>query len=203
MIKKILIANRGEIALRIIRTCKELGIETFCIGTEVEKNHPHIKQADHSKIYKEFIYTNQKLIIETAKEFKVDAIHPGYGFLSENHEFAKLVSKEKIKFIGPSHKTLDILGDKAKAKEIAKKLKIPTAKSYIGKNLKQEAKKIGFPLLLKAVMGGGGRGMRKVENENEFDTLLEDVKNESQRLYSNTDICIEEFIEEPLSLIHI
>lgn len=197
MIKKILIANRGEIALRIIKTCKKLGIETFCIGTEVEKNHPHIQQADHSKIFKEFVYTNQELIVKTAKEFKVDAIHPGYGFLSENHHFAKLVTDSKIEFIGPSHKALDILGDKAKAKEIAKKLKIPTAKSYIGKNLKAEAKKIGFPLLLKAVMGGGGRGMRKVENEKEFDTLLEEVKNESSRLYENTDICIEEFIENP------
>ena len=197
MIKKILIANRGEIALRIIRTCKKLGIETFCIGTQAEKNHPHIKQADTYKLFDEFIYTNQELILKTAKEFRVDAIHPGYGFLSENNHFATLVQKAKIEFIGPSDKTLESLGDKAKAKALAKKLKIPTAKSYIGKDALTEAKKIGFPLLLKAVMGGGGRGMRKVESESEFNTLLEEVKNESKRLYDNTDICIEEFIEDP------
>lgn len=206
MIKKILIANRGEIALRIIKTCKKLNIQTVALASKAEQNHPHIRYADfHEIINKESpaeVYLDQKLIIKTAKKHKVDAIHPGYGFLAENSEFSRAVQEAGLIFIGPKPETLHTLGDKAQTRQLALELKVPVVPGYNGEKQDQEslleqAKKIGFPIMLKAVMGGGGRGMRKVDQASSFITELESAKKEAERLYANADMCIEKFVEQP------
>lgn len=206
MIKKILIANRGEIALRIIKTCRKLDIETIAIASKSELGHPHLKFADFIEVAdKELpaeVYLDPNLIIATAKKFGADAIHPGYGFLAENSAFSQAVQNAGLIFIGPNPDTLITLGDKAQTRALAIELNVPVVPGYNGtqqeeKALLKQAIKIGFPLMLKAVMGGGGRGMRKVLDQSHFASELESAKKEAQRLYSNTDICIEKFVQEP------
>jgi len=206
MFKKILIANRGEIACRIAKTCKNMGIKTVGIYSDADKNSLHIKYMDQSfnvgpsEIVKS--YLNISKIIEIAKTAKVDAVHPGYGFLSENPEFCLALSKAKIKFIGPSVDAIKSMGDKITSKHIAKKAGvniIPGTKGAI-KNIKdalKAVKKISFPVMIKATAGGGGKGMRVAHNIDELKSGFQSAKNEAKNSFGDDRVFIEKFIESP------
>jgi len=199
----ILIANRGEIALRIIRACKELGVKTNVIYSDPEKNSLITKFADKAhNIGNPKNYLNIKKIINIAKKAKIDAIHPGYGYLSENSEFSRLCKKDKIVFIGPSAKSMELMGNKVKAREIMNKLDVPvlegTNKPF--KNIseaKEIAGRIGCPIILKAVSGGGGKGMRIVREEKEFENAFNSAENEALSAFGNKDLYIEKYLEDP------
>lgn len=204
-IKRILIANRGEIAARIIRTAKKLNIETVAIYSDIDGNLPFVQMATHAvPLYKNTAretYLNIDRILEIAKEYKVDAIHPGYGFLSENAIFAEKVEEAEITFIGPSSFAIDAMGDKLKAKNLAEKAKVSTVPGYNGIiNSDEEAlkicKKIGLPVIIKAVAGGGGKGMRIVHNESDIIEAMRSAKREAMNAYANDEIFIEKFISE-------
>ena len=179
MFKKILVANRGEIAVRIIRACKELNIPTVAIHSDVDSESMHVRLADESICIgshkPQNSYLNVSAIMSAADVTGTDAIHPGYGFLSENYGFAGIVTKNKIKFIGPSSEIIKKMGDKIEAKKTAKKLGLPVIEGS-ERNIKtlEEAKKIssdiGYPVLIKASAGGGGKGMKLVKNKNELDS---------------------------------
>ena len=205
-IKKILIANRGEIALRVIKTCKEMGIQTVTLYTEEDKQLPHSYKSDESYYLGQGTlaqtYLNQQMIIDIAKECGADAIHPGYGFLSENTDFCKKVSKAGIIFIGPSVSAIEIMGDKKTSKVEMEKIGIPLIPGYHGENqdadfLANEAKKIGYPVLIKATAGGGGKGMRIVEREVDFLEALAGAKREALNAFSNDKVLIEKYIKNP------
>ena len=205
-IKKILIANRGEIALRIIQTAREMGIETVTLYTDEEKDLPHASAGDQSYCLgsgalKE-TYLNQKKIIEIAKASGADAIHPGYGFLSEKSTFAKLVTDNNLIFIGPSAESIDLMGDKKTSKIKIQQLGVPSIPGYHGDNqdsahLATEAKRIGFPVLIKASAGGGGKGMRIVEDEKEFEDALNAAKRESLNAFGDDTVLLEKYITSP------
>ncbi len=199
MFKRILIANRGEIALRIIRTLKLLGIESVVIYSDVDKNLPFVKYADYSQnIGEPLNYLNIELILDIAKKYKVDAIHPGYGFLAENSKFAKIVEENNIKFIGPNYKAMNMLGDKANAKKIAKEINIPIAESSPDlkdiNEIKEYIKKIGLPVLIKASAGGGGKGMKKIESFENIDEVILSAKREALNNFSDDRIIVEKYI---------
>lgn len=205
-IKKILIANRGEIASRIIRTCWKLKIETVAIYSNPDADKPFVKEADKSIPLDGFeakdTYLNIEKIIHIAKQEGVDAIHPGYGFLSENPIFAQQVREAGIIFIGPSPEAIQKMGDKVLAKKIMKELGVPVIEGYEGENQNPEyllemAKQIGFPVMIKASAGGGGKGMRKVENESEFFSYLESAKREAKNFFMNDHVFLEKFISLP------
>jgi len=201
--KKVLIANRGEIALRVIRACKELGIETVLVYTTPDKDTLAVKFADKKYCIGNAIsYLDIKKIINIAKKTKADAIHPGYGFLAENAKFAKLCEKSKIKFIGPTSRTIELLGDKVKAKKTIIKAKVPviegTRKSL--KNKKHAfkiAKKIGYPVMIKAASGGGGKGMRIVRKKEELEKAYESAEIEAHISFKDKTLYIEKYIENP------
>jgi 3-methylcrotonyl-CoA carboxylase alpha subunit len=205
-INKILIANRGEIALRIIQTCREMNIKTVTIYTEEEKSLPHSFAGDQSYslgsgALKE-TYLNQDLLIEIAKKTGADAIHPGYGFLSEKSSFAKKVNAAKIIFIGPTPESIELMGDKKSSKNKILELGVPSIPGYHGDDqsleiLSQAAKKIGFPVLVKASAGGGGKGMRIVEEESEFLAALEGAKREALNSFGDDTVLIEKYIKSP------
>ena len=206
--KKILIANRGEIAIRIARTCNDLGIKTIGVFSEDDLNSLHLSKMDESFMIDEkgaSAYLNIKKIIEIAKSEKVDGIHPGYGFLSENPEFAKSAKRARIKFIGPSEKSLMIFGDKSEAKQLATKLDIPVVKGTQGKtSLKQastffKSLKKNSSLVVKAIAGGGGRGMRVVNSELDLKDAMNRASSEAKSAFDSSDL----YVEEYLSLIHI
>ncbi len=206
MFKKILIANRGEIACRIASTCKKMGIKTVGIYSDADKNSKHIKymdecfhigQAESSKSY-----LNIDKIIKIAKENKVDAVHPGYGFLSENSEFCLALTKSKIKFIGPSVEAIKSMGDKIISKKIANKAGvniIPGTKGAIKdfKSAIEAANKIGFPIMIKASAGGGGKGMRVAKNIDELKSGFQSAKNEARKSFGDDRVFIEKFIKGP------
>jgi len=205
-IKKILIANRGEIALRVIKSCKEMGIQTVTLYTEEDKKLPHSYKADESYYLGQGTlaetYLNQERIIEIAKESKADAIHPGYGFLSENTDFCKRVSQAGIIFIGPSVSAIELMGDKKTSKDAMEKINIPLIPGYHGESqdpelLESEAKKIGYPVLIKATAGGGGKGMRIVETAADFTEALEAAKREALNAFSNDKVLLEKYIKNP------
>jgi 3-methylcrotonyl-CoA carboxylase alpha subunit len=205
-INKILIANRGEIALRIIQTCKEMGIKTITIYTDEEKSLPHSFAGDESYCLGtgplKDTYLNQDLIIKIAKELKADAIHPGYGFLSERAAFSKRVREEKIFFIGPKPESIELMGDKKSSKIKIVELGVPSIPGYHGDlqktdDLLKEAVKIGFPVLIKASAGGGGKGMRIVELESEFQAALEGAKREALNAFSDDTVLLEKYIKSP------
>ena len=200
LFKRILIANRGEIALRIIRACRELGISADIVYATPDKNSLAVKFADKAYcIGANTGYLDIKKIVEIAKKAKVDAIHPGYGFLAENADFARLCEKKKIEFIGPSSRTISMLGDKVKAREKMKKYNVPILEgSKVLKNKKQALKfadKIGYPVILKAVGGGGGRGMRIVKNNEELDKYFEEAQSEAQNAFGNKALYVEKYLE--------
>ncbi|MCH8326382.1 MAG: acetyl-CoA carboxylase biotin carboxylase subunit [Bacteroidetes bacterium] len=206
MFKKILIANRGEIAVRIIRACKELNIKSATIYSEADKTSLHTRLADESYLIGDAksseSYLNGKKIIELAKQIGADAIHPGYGFFSENHSFIKNVENEKIKFIGPSSKSVSLMGNKTSARKLMKKNNIPivpgtTSPIKTSKIGKIKAEEIGYPILIKAVSGGGGKGMRVVYNSQEFDEAFKSTKRQAKNSFGSDKVYIEKFIENP------
>ncbi len=205
-IEKILIANRGEIALRVIKTCRDLGIKTVTLYTHEDRNLPHRFKSDEAFYLGQGTlaetYLNQEKIIEIAKSTNSTAIHPGYGFLSENTDFCKKVSDAGIIFIGPSIEAIELMGDKKTSKVKMEEIGIPLIPGYHGDNqdadfLKVEAKKIGFPVLIKATAGGGGKGMRIVENEGEFLEALSSAKREALNAFSNDKVLLEKYILNP------
>ncbi len=206
MFKKILIANRGEIAVRVIRACKELGITSCAIYSEVDKKSLHTLLADESYLIGSSqasdSYLNADKIINLAKEIKADAIHPGYGFFSENSEFISRLEKEKITFIGPSSKSVELMGSKTAARKLIQKSGVPivpgTTDAIASVNeAKKVADEIGYPVLLKASAGGGGKGMRKVSEPKELESAFESTKREAIKAFANDEIYIEKFIENP------
>jgi acetyl-CoA carboxylase biotin carboxylase subunit len=204
-IKKVLIANRGEIALRIIRTLKEMDIKSVAIYSEVDKDSLHVKFADEAVcIGKDEVsssYLNIPNIISAALLTNSDAIHPGYGFLSENYKFAEICRSHDLIFIGPSSESIRDMGDKIKAKEIAKKLNVPTIPSTDAIRDIDQAKKFinkyGLPVIIKAAGGGGGRGMRIIYNINELETKFIQATNEAKNFFNNPDVYIEKLITNP------
>ncbi len=206
MLNKILVANRGEIAVRIIRACREMGIKTVAVYSEADKEALHTKLADEAICIGPAIssksYLNMKAIIEAACLTGCDSIHPGFGFLSENSNFARICEEIGIKFIGPSYKLIELLGNKSKAKETMKNIGVPVIPGSEGLvNSKEESKKIaeniGYPVMLKASSGGGGRGIRVVQDEEELDKQYDIVKQEAINSFGDGSIYIEKFIENP------
>ena len=206
MFKKILIANRGEIALRIIRTCKELGIPTVAVYSEIDRDSLHVVFADEAvcigPAQSSQSYLKVANILSAAQITGADAIHPGYGFLAENAEFSEICSQSNIKFIGPSPDSIRKMGDKAFAKETMKKVGVPVVPGSKGIiNTIDEARiiatEIGFPVILKATAGGGGKGMRIVWEEKEIENAFLTASNEANVSFSNSSLYIEKFIEDP------
>jgi acetyl-CoA carboxylase biotin carboxylase subunit len=206
MIKKILIANRGEIAVRIIRACKELGIKSVAVHSNVDKDAMHVQLADESVCIGQAkaseSYLNIPSLLSAYELTHSDAIHPGYGFLSENYEFVKILEDHKINFIGPSSELIKKMGDKIEAKKIAKELGLPTIKgSDKGVSDINEAKKIaeeiGFPVLIKAAGGGGGKGMKIVHETKELEKNIIDAKSEAKKFFNNDEVFIEKYFEKP------
>lgn len=204
--KKILVANRGEIALRVMKSAREMGIQTVAVYSEADRNSPHVKYADESVLLgpppSNQSYLLGDKIIEVCKELNIDAIHPGYGFLSENAEFAEKVEKAGITFIGPSAESMRIMGDKLSAKEAAKKFNIPLVPGTEGAITEvEEAKKIsaeiGFPILIKASAGGGGKGMRIVRNSEEFEEQMKLAVSEAKSAFGNGAVFIEKYVTSP------
>lgn len=205
-IKKILVANRGEIALRVLKTAKEMGIKVVTVHAEDDKNLPHALFADESYSLGAGTladtYLNKAKLIEITKISGADAIHPGYGFLSENEEFARMVEKAGITFIGPTPESIVLMGDKIGSKKALEKLKIPMTPGYHGDDqseevLVKEAKKIGFPVLIKASAGGGGKGMRIVHQESELLESIRSAKSEGLKSFSNDSVLIERYVINP------
>lgn len=203
---KILIANRGEIANRIIRTCKKMGIKTVSVYSEADANLNFVKEADEAycigKPNVRESYLNSAKIIQIAKEAKVDAIHPGYGFLSENYRFAELCAKERITFIGPKSNIIDLMGDKIKARSAMKKAGVPVVPGSDSalSDLEEAviiARNIGYPIMIKASAGGGGIGMVLAENEEQLKSSFSSLKKKSEAMFGNGDIFIEKFINSP------
>ncbi len=199
MIKSVLIANRGEIAVRIIRTAKKLNIHTVVVYSEADADSLAVQMSDEAFFIGISSYLDSQKIIEIAAKAKVEAIHPGYGFLSENVTFARKCEEAGFIFIGPSPEALQKMGSKKEAKEIARELGIPVIPGYEGtqKSLVHEAEKIGYPLMIKAVMGGGGKGMRRVDSGSDFEQALGSCQREAIAAFGNGDVLLEKIIEEP------
>jgi acetyl-CoA carboxylase biotin carboxylase subunit len=206
MFKKILIANRGEIAVRVIRACKEWGIATVAIHSDVDRDGMHVRLADESVCVgphqPSLSYLNIPAIMSAIELTGAEAVHPGYGFLSENYEFAKILEENNIKFIGPSSDLIKMMGDKIQAKKVAKEYGLPVIEGSDGgiKDL-DEAKKIcenvGFPVLIKASGGGGGKGMKIVNKLEEFENLFLTAKQEAKKFFNNDEVYIEKFFQNP------
>ena len=206
MFKKILIANRGEIALRVIRTCKEMNIKTVAVYSLADKESLHVRFADEAVCIgpasSSDSYLNIPNIIAAAEITNSDAIHPGYGFLAENAKFSKICKENYIKFIGASAEMINSMGDKAKAKETMKRAGVPTIPGSKGiikdfNSLKKIALEIGYPVMLKATAGGGGKGMRLVWKEEELKSNWENAKNEAKASFGDDGMYLEKFIEKP------
>ena len=204
--KKILIANRGEIALRIMKTARKMGIKTVAVYSTIDKNAPHVRFADEAVCIGEAPSNQSYLlgnkIIEVAKSLHVDGIHPGYGFLSENADFAELAEQNNIVFIGPKSKAIRMMGSKLAAKEAVKNYNIPMVPGVDEaitdvENAKQVAKQIGFPILIKASAGGGGKGMRIVENEQEFESQMQRAISEATSAFGDGSVFIEKYVSSP------
>lgn len=206
MFKKILIANRGEIALRVIRACKELGIKTVAVYSQADVDSLHVRFADEAVCIgpppSKESYLNIPRIIAAAEITGADAIHPGYGFLAENEDFAEICESSGIKFIGPSAESIRLMGDKATAKETMKRAGVPVIPGSDGtisdlEEAKSFANKIGYPVIIKATAGGGGKGMRVVHDDDEFIRLFTLARNEAEAAFGNPEVYIEKYIEEP------
>lgn len=206
MFKKVMIANRGEIALRVMRACKDLGVSTTLVYSDADRDSLPVKLAD--EIYPlgsglpVATYLNIEKILEAAKATRSDAIHPGYGFLSENHDFARACKKNGIVFIGPSAEVIQFLGDKVRARTTATKAGVHTTPGSKGvlKNAdegKKVAKDVGYPVVLKAVAGGGGRGMRVVNAPEDMDKLFQNASSEAQAAFGNGSLFLEKYILKP------
>jgi len=206
MFEKILVANRGEIAVRIIRACKELNIRTVAVYSEVDANSMHVQMADEAicigKAAAAESYLRIDRIISAAEITDVDAIHPGYGFLSENAHFAEVCESCNIRFIGPSPRAMQALSDKAVSRALAKKAGVATPPGSEGVVEKEQdalaiAKQIGYPVLIKAVAGGGGRGMRVAHNDPSLVKGYHTARSEAEKAFGNSGVYIEKYIENP------
>ena len=206
MFTKVLIANRGEIALRIIRVCRELGIKTVAVYSEADSDSLHVRFADEAVCIgppqSKDSYLHVPRLISAADITNADAIHPGYGFLAENTQFAEICAVQGIKFIGPSPDAITAMGDKALAKETMKKAGVPVVPGSDGvvkdeKEGLEVAKSIGFPVMIKATAGGGGKGMRIVMGEEDFDKAFAMASGEAQSVFGNPSVYIEKFVEQP------
>jgi acetyl-CoA carboxylase biotin carboxylase subunit len=206
MFQKILVANRGEIALRVICACKELGISTVAVYSEADRNSLHVRFADEAVCIgparSSESYLNIPQVISAAEITNVDAIHPGYGFLSENANFAKVCEASEITFIGPTAEVIEMMGEKDRARREVKAAGLPTIPGSDGivegeEQLGKEAARIGYPLILKAVAGGGGRGMRIVRNQGELLSAYQTARSEAQQAFGNPDVYAERFLERP------
>jgi acetyl-CoA carboxylase, biotin carboxylase subunit len=205
-IHKLLVANRGEIALRIMRSAREMGIKTVAVFSEIDRNAMHVRFADEAFCIgpapSSESYLRMDKIIDVAKRSGADAIHPGYGFLSENEDFAALVKKEGLIFIGPSAESMEIMGSKLAAKEAVAKFSVPLVPGTSTpitdiEEAKGIAKKIGYPILIKASAGGGGKGMRVVEHEKEFQNQMERAVSEATSAFGDGAVFIEKYIAKP------
>ena len=206
MFQKILVANRGEIALRVICACKELGISTVAIYSEADRNSLHVRFADEAVCIgparSSESYLNIPQVISAAEITNVDAIHPGYGFLSENANFAKVCEASEITFIGPRPEVIEIMGEKDRARREVRNAGLPTVPGSDGiiageEQLAKEAAQIGYPLILKAVAGGGGRGMRVVRKQDELLAAYQAARSEAQTAFGSPDVYAEKFLEHP------
>ncbi len=206
MFKKILIANRGEIAVRIIRACRELGIKSAAVYSDADKTSIHTRLADESYYIGESTpsssYLNKEKLLNLAKTIHADAVHPGYGFLSENSGFIKLLEDNGITFIGPSSESVAMMGSKTAARELMIQNGVPivpgtTVAITSTEEGKKEARNIGYPVLLKAAAGGGGKGMRKVVSDEEFNNSFEAAQREAIKAFGSDEVYIEKYIENP------
>jgi len=206
MFKKILIANRGEIAVRVIRACKEWGISTVAIHSDVDRDSMHVKLADESVCVGPHqpanSYLNIPAIMSAIELTNSEAVHPGYGFLSENFNFVKILEENDIKFIGPSANLIKMMGDKIQAKKVAKENGLPVIEGSDGgvtniAEAKRICQKIGFPVLIKAAGGGGGKGMKIVYDESKFEELFLSAKSEAKKFFANDEVYIEKFFQNP------
>ena len=206
MFHRILVANRGEIALRILRACKDLGIETVAVYSEADRDSLHLRYADETicigPASSRMSYLNIPAIIAAAEIADVEAIHPGYGFLSENAHFAEVCQSCNIKFIGPSAKSITECGDKVAAKELAARANVPCVPGSDGpvdneQDALRIAREIGFPVLIKAAAGGGGRGMRVAHNDPSLVTGFHSARNEAEAAFNNSTVYIEKFVDKP------
>ena len=206
MFKKILIANRGEIALRIIRTCKEMGIKTVAVYSTADKESLHVKFADEAVCLgpppSALSYLSMPSLIAAAEITNADAIHPGYGFLSENAEFSRICAENGIKFIGASPEMINKMGDKASAKDTMKRAGVPCVPGSDGlldsvEQGKKVAAKIKYPVIIKATAGGGGRGMRIINSDDEFQKAWDDARTESKAAFGNDGMYLEKYVVEP------
>tara|TARA_B100000686_G_scaffold41931_2_gene43742 strand:+ start:3002 stop:4477 length:1476 start_codon:yes stop_codon:yes gene_type:complete len=204
MIRKILVANRGEIACRIIKACKEMQISSVAVYSEVDSDSPHVLMADEAvsigPANPSESYLNFDKIVEAAKKTNSDAIHPGYGFLSENGDFAEYVASSGIIFIGPDPDTIKSMGDKAESKKMMADAGVPTIPGSEGElsgNIDATARDIGYPLMVKAAAGGGGKGMRVVYNPDDLDSAIEAASTEARNSFGNDTLIIEKYLDEP------
>jgi len=206
MFKKILIANRGEIALRIIRTCREMGIKTVAVYSTADRDSLHVRFADEAVCIGPPVsrqsYLNIPNIISAAEITNADAIHPGYGFLSENAEFSRICAEYGIKFIGATAEQINLMGDKATAKATMRAAGVPVIPGSDGllesvEIGKKQAAEMGYPVIIKATAGGGGKGMRIIKSDDEFQKAWDDAKMESAAAYGNDGLYLEKFVEEP------
>jgi len=204
MFKKILIANRGEIACRIIKACQEMKIKTVAIYSDIDSEAPHVMMADESieigPANPSESYLNFDKVINAAKKTNSDAIHPGYGFLSENGKFAQFVIDSGLVFIGPDPETIRVMGDKAESKKMMIDAGVPTIPGSDGElsgNIDSIAREIGYPLMVKAAAGGGGKGMRVVSSPSELESALDAAKNEARNSFGNDTLILEKFLDEP------
>ncbi|MEQ8908394.1 MAG: acetyl-CoA carboxylase biotin carboxylase subunit [Vicingaceae bacterium] len=206
MFKKVLIANRGEIALRVLRTCKEMGINTVAVYSTADADSLHVRFADEAVCIgppsSSDSYLKIANIMSAAEITNADAIHPGYGFLSENAKFSKICDEHGVKFIGASPEMIDGMGDKAQAKTTMIKAGVPTVPGSEGllddlKHAKKSAKEIGYPVMMKATAGGGGKGMRIIRGEDELEAAWESARKEAAAAFGNDGMYMEKFIEEP------
>ena len=206
MFKKVLIANRGEIACRVMRTCKRLGVKTVAVYSDADRNALHVQMADEAvhigPARAAESYLDAGRILAAAKETGAEAVHPGYGFLSENEDFARACAKAGIAFIGPTPEAIEFMGSKSAAKSLMEKAKVPVTPGYHGdtqdlETLESEAGRIGWPLLIKAVAGGGGKGMRIVRASGEFKDALEGARREAKAAFGDDKVLLEKYIEQP------
>jgi acetyl/propionyl-CoA carboxylase alpha subunit len=206
LMKKILVANRGEIAQRVMRTAKRMGIQVVAVFSEADRNAPHVRMADEAVLLgpapSNQSYLDMHKVLQAAKDTGADAIHPGYGFLSENGQFAKMVEDAGITFIGPSAYSIDLMGSKLAAKEAVKQYGIPMVPGVDHpvtdlEEAMEIAKSIGFPVLIKASAGGGGKGMRIVESESEIKEQMERAISEATSAFGDGSVFIEKYITQP------
>ncbi|MCB1172149.1 MAG: acetyl-CoA carboxylase biotin carboxylase subunit [Leptospiraceae bacterium] len=205
-IRKILIANRGEIALRVIRTCRQMGINTVAVYSTADRGLPWTRWADESVCLgpapASQSYLNQSALLATCLDLGVDAVHPGYGFLSENADFAELLEQNQIRFIGPGPAAMRLMGDKISARNHLQAHNLPVVPGYHGpdqstERLEQEAERIGFPVMLKASAGGGGRGLRVIQSASELATAVASARREAENAFGDGTLFLEKYIQNP------